>query len=50
MVGGHALRHALDHNAVERVTSIGRRKLGISHSKLTETVHPDFADCAALAW
>jgi uncharacterized protein YbjT (DUF2867 family) len=49
MVGGYALRYALDHPAVERVTSIGRRKLGISHSKLTEVLHPDFADCAALA-
>ena len=49
MVGGDALRYALDHPAVERVTSIGRRKLGISHSKLTEVLHPDFADCTALA-
>src|SRR5579862_1814785 len=49
MVGGYALRYALDHPAVERVTSIGRRKLGISHSKLTEVLHPDFADCTALA-
>src|ERR1700730_14775571 len=49
MVGGYALRYALDHPAVERVTSIGRRKLGISHSKLTEVLHPDFADCSALS-
>ena len=48
MVGGYALRYALDHPAVERVTSIGRKKLGISHSKLTEVLHPDFADCTAL--
>jgi uncharacterized protein YbjT (DUF2867 family) len=48
MVGGYALRHALDHPAVGRVTSIGRRKLGISHSKLAEVLHPDFADCSAL--
>jgi hypothetical protein len=27
----------------------GRRKLGFSHSKLTEVLHPDFADCSALA-
>ena len=39
MVGGYALRYALDHPAVERVTSIGRRKLGISHSKLDEVLH-----------
>lgn len=28
---------------------IGRRKLGISHPKLKEALHPDFADCSALA-
>ena len=49
MVGGYALRHALEHPAVGRVTSIGRRKLGISHLKLKEVLHPDFADCSALA-
>jgi uncharacterized protein YbjT (DUF2867 family) len=49
MVGGYALRYALEHPAVARVTSIGRRKLGISHPKLDEIVHRDFADCAALA-
>ncbi len=49
MVGGYALRHALGHPAVGRVTSIGRRKLGLSHPKLTEVLHPDFADCSALA-
>jgi uncharacterized protein YbjT (DUF2867 family) len=31
------------------VTSIGRRKVGISHTKLNEVVHQDFADCSALA-
>lgn len=49
MVGGHALRYALEHPDVEHVTSVGRRKLGISHPKLTEVLHRDFADCAALA-
>jgi uncharacterized protein YbjT (DUF2867 family) len=49
MVGGSALRYALAHPDVEHVTSIGRRKLGISHFKLTEVLHPDFADCSALA-
>jgi uncharacterized protein YbjT (DUF2867 family) len=49
MVGGYALRHALEHPAVGGVTSIGRRKLGISHPKLKEVLHPDFADCSALA-
>jgi putative NADH-flavin reductase len=49
MVGGYALHYALVHLAVERVTAIGRRKLGISHSKLNEVLHRDFADCSALA-
>src|ERR1700739_4908876 len=49
MVGGYALRHALEHPAVGRATSIGRRKLGVSHPKLKEVLHPDFADCSALA-
>src|ERR1700724_3253727 len=49
MVGGYALRYALDHPAAERVTAIGRRKLGISHSKLDEVLHRAFADCSGLA-
>jgi len=48
MVGGYALRYALDNPAVKSVTSIGRKKLGISHPKLKEVVHQDFADCSAL--
>jgi uncharacterized protein YbjT (DUF2867 family) len=31
------------------VTSISRSKVGISHPKLTEVLHRDFADCSALA-
>jgi uncharacterized protein YbjT (DUF2867 family) len=49
MVGGYALRYALDNPAVEAVTTIGRRKLGISHPKLKQVLHQDFADCSALA-
>src|SRR6202790_1436731 len=49
MVGGDVLRYALENSAVGSVTSIGRKKLGISHAKLIEVVHPDFADCSALA-
>jgi uncharacterized protein YbjT (DUF2867 family) len=49
MVGGYALRYAFDHPAVRSVASIGRRKLGISHPKLKEVLHPDFEDCSALA-
>ena len=48
MVGGYALRYALDNPAVGRATSIGRKKLGISHPKLNEVVHRDFADCSPL--
>ena len=49
MVGGYALRYALEDSAVKSVTSIGRKKLGISHPKLKEVLHQDFADCSALA-
>ena len=49
MVGGYALRYALDNSAVECVTSIGRKRLGISHPKLKEVLHQNFADCSALA-
>jgi uncharacterized protein YbjT (DUF2867 family) len=49
MVGGHALRYALELREVQQVTSIGRRKLGISHPKLTEVLHRDFSDCSSLA-
>jgi uncharacterized protein YbjT (DUF2867 family) len=49
MVGGYALRYAFENSAVGSVTSIGRKKLGISHPKLTEVLHSDFADCSALA-
>src|SRR5580700_10674130 len=48
MVGGYALRYALEDSAVGTVASIGRRKIGISHPKLKEVLHPDFADCSAL--
>jgi uncharacterized protein YbjT (DUF2867 family) len=49
MVGGYALRYALDNSEVKSVTSIGRKKLGISHSKLKEVLHQNFADCSELA-
>ena len=49
MVGGYALRYALENPTVGSVTSIGRRNVGISHTKLKEVVHGDFADCSALA-
>jgi uncharacterized protein YbjT (DUF2867 family) len=49
MVGGYALRYALEHPAVGGVTTIGRRRVGISHPKLNEIIHQDFANCSALA-
>lgn len=49
MVGGYALRYALDHPAVGVVTVIGRKKLGILHPKLKEVLHQDFAESSALA-
>jgi len=49
MVGGYALRCALDDPNVERVTAIGRRTVGLSHPKLVEVLHRDFADCSTLA-
>jgi len=48
MVGSYALRCALNSSAVKSVTSIGRKKVGISHPKLKEVVHQNFADCSAL--
>jgi len=49
MVGGYALRYALENSDVKNVTSIGRKKLGISHAKLKEVLHQNFADCSPLA-
>jgi uncharacterized protein YbjT (DUF2867 family) len=49
MVGGYALRYALEDAGVGGVTAIVRRKLGISHPKLQEVPHSDFADCSSLS-
>jgi uncharacterized protein YbjT (DUF2867 family) len=49
MVGGYALRCALEDPALGSVMVIGRKKLGISHPKLNEVIHANFADCSALA-
>jgi uncharacterized protein YbjT (DUF2867 family) len=49
MVGGYSLRYALDHPAVRVVTAIGRRPTGLTHPKLNEVLHQDFADCSSLA-
>ncbi len=49
MVGGHALELSLEHPEVGVVTVIGRRPTGLTHPKLREVQHADFADCSALA-
>lgn len=49
MVGGCVLRSALDHPSVGTATAIGRKPTGLSHPKLNEVLHQDFADCSALA-
>jgi uncharacterized protein YbjT (DUF2867 family) len=49
MVGGYALRYALDDPAVAAVTAIGRRQVGTSHPKLRQVLHRDFSDCSPLA-
>jgi uncharacterized protein YbjT (DUF2867 family) len=49
MVGGYALRDALENAAIGSVTAIVRRTRNISHPKLQEVLHPDFADCSSLS-
>jgi hypothetical protein len=49
MVGGYALRCALDNPAIGIVTVIGRKQLGLTNHKLKEVLHQDFTDCSALA-
>jgi uncharacterized protein YbjT (DUF2867 family) len=48
MVCGYALRYALKHPCVKFATAIARRKLDLSHPKLNQVVHQNFADCSAL--
>ena len=49
MVGGYALRFALNDSLVRSVTSVGRKNLGITHPKLKEVLHQNFANCSPLA-
>src|SRR5246500_4244751 len=49
MVGGYALRYALDNSEVKSVMSIGRKTVGISHPKLEQVLHQNFANCSPLA-
>jgi hypothetical protein len=44
MVGGYAVRYALDSPAFKSMTSIGRKKLSILHPKLKEVLHQNLAD------
>ena len=46
---GRWIRASIRARAPRRATTIGRRKVGISHPKLQEVLHQDFADCSALA-
>src|SRR6478672_10797030 len=49
MIGGLILKACLDRDDVIRVTSVDRRKSGISHPKLNEIIHEDFYDFAETA-
>ncbi|HEX3581281.1 MAG TPA: NAD(P)H-binding protein [Thermoanaerobaculia bacterium] len=49
MVGRYALSYALEHPSVSQITAIGRRPSGITHPKLKEVLHQNFADCSTLA-
>ena len=49
MVGGEALRYALDHPAVGVATAVSRKPTGLAHPKLKEVLHQDFSNGSALA-
>jgi uncharacterized protein YbjT (DUF2867 family) len=48
MVGEGVLLECLSSPAVERVLSVSRRSCGITHSKLSELLVPDFRDLSAV--
>jgi uncharacterized protein YbjT (DUF2867 family) len=48
MVGGLALRFALDSQDVSAVTVIGRRPVDLTHPRLTQVRHSDFGNYAAV--
>jgi uncharacterized protein YbjT (DUF2867 family) len=48
MVGAGVLIECLDDPGVQRVVTVVRRPTGVAHAKLTEIVHADFLDYAAL--
>jgi hypothetical protein len=48
MVGEGVLHECLQHNDVEQVLVIGRKKCGVSHPKLKEIIHADFYDLSSI--
>ncbi|KPL13670.1 MAG: epimerase [Bacteroides sp. SM1_62] len=48
MIGQGVLIEALEHPQVASVLSISRRSCGVQHTKLTEIIHDDFLDYAAI--
>jgi uncharacterized protein YbjT (DUF2867 family) len=48
MVGEGVLHEALKHPAVESILVIGRRSCNILHPKISEMIHDDFFDYAAI--
>jgi len=48
MVGEGVLLETLKNSAVSRVLVVGRRSCGVTHEKLTEILHGDFYNLAAL--
>ena len=48
MIGGLILQKCLERNDVAKVTSLVRKKSGISHPKLVEIVHGDFLNYSAV--
>ncbi len=48
MIGSLVLQYCLEREDVQRVTSITRKKTGITHPKLSEILHTDFLDYSAI--
>ncbi|MEO9968034.1 MAG: NAD-dependent epimerase/dehydratase family protein [Reichenbachiella sp.] len=48
MVGKGVLLECLDHPGIEKVLTIGRTELDMSHPKLSELIHKDFSDYSNL--
>ena len=48
MVGKGVLLECLDSNDITEVLHIGRRSLGMNHSKLKELIHKDFSEFASV--